>query len=214
MTRLFAVLLITALSIPTFGAEPQPAKMTHIIAQYSGAPIPTNSFASKPKTIWRATDSFCRNEEEPDPQANLHLVVITNEPDAWLVDLANNRAKHMVDPGPTFNCRLPVFAFGQAMATGKIGELQFGRESEFFHTHGAKQVEGTDLPSFKAIYYELKIDDATLKLVEREDTHAPLMITLTQGEDVTTVRYSLWEELPFRAELFAKPTGVNIEEKH
>jgi hypothetical protein len=165
------------------------------------------------KTMWRATSSFCRTEEEPDPKQNLHLVTIMNEPDAWLIDLANNRAKHMVDPGPTFNCRLPVFAFSQAMATGRIGELEFGRELEFFRTHGAKQVEGPNLTSFKALYYELKIDDATFELVEREDIRAPIMIALIQGEKVTKVRYSLWEELPFKAELFAKPAGVNVEEQ-
>ncbi len=214
MTRTIAVLFISALAIHAFGTEPQPVKMTHIIAQYSGDEIPSDSFAKKPKTMWRATNSFCRIEEEPDPQANLHLLTVMNEPDAWLIDLANNRAKHMVDPGPNFNCRLPIFAFGQAMATGKIGELEFGHELEFFQNHGAKQVEGPALTSFKALYYELKIDDATFELVEREDIHIPILIALIQGGKTIKVRYSFWEQLPFRPELFAKPTDVSIEEPH
>jgi hypothetical protein len=188
--------------------------MVHVIAQYSGDDIAPGSFFAKPKTYFRAANSFCRSEEEPDPEQNLHLVIVINEPDTWLIDLANNRAKHMVDPGPTYNCRLPVFAFSQAMATGKIGELEFGRELDFFRTHGAKQVEGPVLTSFKALYYELKVDDATFELVEREDIRAPIMIALIQGEKMTRVRYSLWEELPFRAELFAKPAGLKVEEQN
>ena len=136
-----------------------------------------------------------------------------NEPDAWLVDLANNRAQHLVDPGPTFNCRMPIFAFDSAMAKGKVGELEFGRELEFFQKNGAKQVDGPQLESFKANYYELTVDGLVLKLVERVDIHAPILIGLVQREKKTQVRYLLWEDqVPFKIELFAKPTGVKMEE--
>jgi len=108
---------------------------------------------------------------------------------------------------------MPDFAFNMAMAKGKIGELEFGRELDFFQKNGAKQVDGPQLESFKANYYELTVEGLVLKLVERVDIHAPILVGLVDGEKVTQVRYLLWEnQVPFKVELFAKPTGVKIEE--
>jgi hypothetical protein len=49
----------------------------------------------------------------------------------------------------------------EEMAKSKIGELEIGRELDFFRANGAKQIEGPKL-SFEANYYELNIGDATL----------------------------------------------------
>lgn len=204
-----------AFLVPVVGfcAADPPRTMIHAIVQMSGTDIPEGSFATKPKTIWRATNSYCRSDEEPDPAQGLHLRIIMSEPDSWLVDLANNRAKHMVDPGPTFNCRLPIFAFNMEMLKSKVGGLEYGHEIEFFQKNGAKQVDGPALESFKANYYKLALDGMVLVLVERVDIHVPIQIGLLQGEKITNVRYLLWEDqIPFKAELFAKPGGVNIEE--
>jgi hypothetical protein len=196
-----------------FCVDEVPTKMTHVIAQMSGTDIPAGAFAGQPKTMWRASNAYCRIDEEPDPEHGLHLRIIMNEPDSWLVDLANKRAKHMLDPGPTFNCRMPIFAFDMSMVKGKIGELEYGRELEFFQKNGAKQVDGPKLESFAANYYELTIDGMSLTLVERVDIHAPIMIGLIQGQKITKVRYLLWDDqLPFKIDMFAKPTGVSMEE--
>jgi len=205
---------LATLIVPLVGfcVDEVPSKMIHIIAQMSGSDIPVGAFAEKPKAMWRATNSYCRIDEEPDPEQVRHLRTIMNEPDAWLVDLANDRAKHMVDLGPTFNCRMPIFAFDLAMAKGKIGELEFGREVEFFRKNGAKEINGPQL-GFKATFYELALDGMVLRLVERVDIHAPILIALAQGQKITQVRYLLWEDqVPFKVDLFAKPTGVKIEE--
>jgi hypothetical protein len=208
-----AALVMLLVSGSGFCADDPPRTMIHVIVQLSGTDIPEGSFAGKPKTLWRATNSYCRSDEEPDPAQGLHLSIIMNEPDSWLVDLANNRAKHMVDPGPTFNCRLPIFAFSMELLKSKVGGLEYGHELEFFQKNGAKQVDGPELKSFKANYYEVALDGMVLKLVERVDIHAPILISLLQGEKVTSVRYLLWEDqIPFKADLFAKPTGVSIEE--
>jgi hypothetical protein len=191
-----------------------PTNMTHLIAQMSGTDIPPDSFAAKPKVFWRASNQYCRIDEEPDPANGIHGRMIINEPDAWLVNLADNTAKHMVDQGPTFNCQLPIFANDPETLKTLIGKLEFGRELEFFQANGAELVAGPKL-EFKADYYELKIGDSVLKLVERSDVHVPIMIGLVQGDKVTVVRYSLWDDhVPFNADLFAKPTGVTMEEIH
>jgi hypothetical protein len=206
------IAIVLALVLPCSGVcADTPSKMIHAIVQMSGTDIADESFAAKPKIFWRASNQYCRVDEERDPANGIHGRLVFNEPDAWLVNLADQTAKHVLDPGPTFNCRLPIFAFDPDMVRSKVGELEIGRELDFFHTNGAKLIEGPKL-SFEANYYELKIADSVLRLVERIDIHAPILIVLVRGDKQYKARYLLWDEVPFKADLFAKPTVVKIEE--
>jgi len=195
-----------------FQTASTPAKMTKIIAQKTGTGIAADSFAAKPKIYWRASNQYCRVDEEPDTQNGIHGRLIVNEPDAWLVNLADNTAKHVVDLGPTFNCKLPLFATTVELANSKVGQLEFGRELEFFQSNGAKAGDGPKL-SFPANYYVLPVGDTLLTLIERSDIHAPILISLIHGDEVIKVRYLLWDDqIDFKDELFAKPAVVKIEE--
>jgi hypothetical protein len=108
---------------------------------------------------------------------------------------------------------LPIFATDAETLKSKIGELEFGRELDFFQSNGAKQVDGPELESFKANYYKLTIGDSVLTLVERADIHAPILIGLIHGDKVIKMRYYLWDDqVPFKEALFAKPIGLKIEE--
>src|ERR1700751_4606124 len=187
LTLVFALVILGG-----FQTDGTPTKMLHLTAQVSGTDIPKDSFATLPKTYWRASNRYCRIDEEPDPKNGIEGRTIINEPDAWLINLADHTAKHMVDQGPTFNCKLPIFAVDLDTAKGKIGELEFGRELDFFEKNGAKSVEGPKL-EFRANFYQLTIGDSTLKLVERADIHAPLLIALIHGNKVIQVRYLLWD---------------------
>jgi len=183
--------------------ESETATMTHVIVQLSGTDVPADSFAAKPKVYWRASDQYCRVDEEPDPENGIHGRMVINEPDVWIVNLGNATARHIVDPGPTFNCKLPIFAFDQETAKSKIGELQFGRELEFFQANGAKLVEGPKL-QFEAKYYEMTVGDSVLKLVARTDIHAPIQIGLIRGGKTFIVRYLLWDKVPFEGRAVRK----------
>jgi len=206
-----ALLLVSALLSPSFSAD-DTAKMTHMIVRMSGSGIPADSFTAKPKVYWRTGSRYCRVDEEPDPEKGIHGRTVINEPNAWLINLADHTAKHILDQGPTFNCRLPIFASDPEATKGKLGELEFGRELEFFQSNGAEQIEGPQL-QFKANYYELRIGDSVLRLVERSDIHAPILIGLIRGEKTVEVHYLLWDDqVPFKADLFAAPTDVRIQE--
>src|SRR3954452_17590931 len=204
--------LVLALAlVPISVCAGAPSKMIHAIVQMSGTDFSAESFAAKPKIFWRASSQYCRIDEEPDPPNGIHGRMVVNEPDAWLINLADQTAKHVLDTGPTFNCKLPIFAFDAETARSKIGELEIGHELEFFHDNGAKLVVGPKL-EFEARYYELMIEDSVLRLVERVDIHAPILIGLVRGNKVYEAHYLLWGEVPFKADLFVKPTGVKIEE--
>jgi len=210
--RLLLIVFALSFLYPGFCAENTPAKMTHLIVRMSGTDISADSFAAKPKVYWRASNRYCRVDEEPDPDKGVHGRSVINEPDAWLVNLADHTAKHLLDRGPTFNCRLPIFADDPEAMKSKIGVLEFGRELDFFQSNGATQIEGPKL-EFKADYYELTVGDSVLKLVERADIHAPILIGLIRGDKAIEVHYLLWDDqVPFKADLFAAPTGVKIQE--
>jgi hypothetical protein len=207
-----ALAMALALALPCIGVcADAPSEMIHAIVQMSGPDISADSFAAKPKVFWRASTRYCRIDEEPDPEKGIHGRLVVNEPDAWLINLADQTAKHILDPGPTFNCRLPVFAFDPETARSKIGELEIGHELEFFHSNGAKLIEGPKL-DFESNCYELSIADTVLRLVERMDTKVPILIVLIRGDKMYQARYLLWSEVAFNADLFAKPTGVQIQE--
>jgi hypothetical protein len=207
-----SIATILGLVSVAWAGDPAPTKMTHLIVQMAGTDIPKDSFPAKPKIMWRASNRYCRVDEEPDPVQKIHGRMIVNEPDAWMVNLFDNTARHVVDSGPSFNCRLPIFAFDAEILKTKLGQLEFGSELEFFRSNGAKQVEGPKL-SFEANYYELALDGSILKLVERADIHAPIRVGLIRGDKYYMVTYSLWDDqVPFKADLFAKPAGMKIEE--
>jgi hypothetical protein len=55
---------VTMFLVPScaFCADNEPSTMIHVIAQMSGTDIPAGAFAGKPKTMWRASNSYCRIE--------------------------------------------------------------------------------------------------------------------------------------------------------
>ena len=106
MKKLCFIFLLASLAL----AQDVPKTMTKITVQLDGTEVPQDSFARKPKTIYRAGNTYCRIEEPPDAEHNIHGLLIVNEPNAWMVNLANKTAQQTLDPGPTFNCHLPIFS--------------------------------------------------------------------------------------------------------
>ena len=212
LTSKFALALSLVLILcRTVPSAELPGTMIHAVVAMSGTDIAADSFFTKPKTFWRASNQYCRIDEEPDAAKGIHGKIVISEPDVWMINLADHTGRHLVDRGPTFNCKLPIFALDREMATGKIGELEIGHELEFFQANNAKLIEGPKL-SFETRSYELTLGDATFVLVERADIHAPILISLKRGDKSYQSRYRLWEQIPFQADLFAKPSGVILEE--
>jgi hypothetical protein len=208
---LFLFVAVAVAFSPAQVTEESPAKMTHLVVQLSGDEVPADSFAAKPKTMWRAGSKYCRMDELPDHEQGIHGSIITNEPDVWMVNKLDKTARHFVDKGPTFNCRLPLFANDAASLKSKLGQLEFGNEIKFFLENGASLIDGPKL-SFEAKYYSLKIGTDTLLLVERVDLGAPIRVSMIRDGRVATFTYQLWEQVPIDLSLFAKPTGVTVQE--
>jgi hypothetical protein len=197
-------------------AQQPPKTMTKMVVQLQGSDVPDDSFAAKPKTIFRAGNKYCRIEEKPDPEHGIHGVIIVNEPETWMVNLADGTAKHMTDPGPTFNCRLPIFAGWLSELPGdaakQIGGLEFGHEMEFFTAGGAKPDKGPELQSQQTNTYMLSFGDISLALFTYGTPERPLAVALRRGNKHQILWYSGYGEIEFDAKLFDKPSGVKIEE--
>jgi hypothetical protein len=190
--------------------------MTKMVVQLQSSEVPADSFAAKPKTMFRAGTQFCRVEEAPDPEHGIHGVMITNEPDAWMVNLETKSAQHMVDPGPTFNCHMPIFARLHSdlpeEEARQIGQLEFGFELEFFKSQSATGQPGGVLQGQQTTAYKLTFGDSSLALFTYGTPERPLGVAWVRGDKHEIFWYSGYGQMDFDPKLFAKPDQVKIQE--
>lgn len=213
VSGLWLVMFCMALQAP-LPADDEPRTMTRIVAKRAGKEV-EGTFAAKPRLLLRAGTAYCRMEEQPDPDAGIHGLLIIHEPDVWMVNRFTQSAKHMVDPGPTFNCRLPVFTMESASAAelkSVVAELEFGRELAFFKSRGAEAKPGPVLREKQTQVYTMELGDTHLFLFTVGKPERPWAIARRRGGSNELYWYGDYEEVPFEPELFRKPEGVKIVE--
>ena len=215
MTSFTKVLIGTHVLIATsFGQQPLDA-MIKVVVRLQSPDIPKQSFAAKPKTMYRAGNRYCRIEEFPDPEQGIHGLMIINEPDIWMVNLFAKTAQHYVDPGPTFNCRMPIFQGEQVKTAADMKnallELEFGREIEFFKQKGATPKDGPILSGKSTTAYSVDVGDSQLFLITTGTPERPYAVARQYRNTRETFWYSTLEQLPFDPKLFVKPSDVKIE---
>jgi hypothetical protein len=213
MNRLLVV--VFALAGVMFGQQP-PKVMTRVEVTFHSPDVPEGSFAAKPKVFYRAGDRYCRIEEAADTEHGLHNLMIINEPDYWSVNLIAKTAQHGVDPGPTFNCHLPMFAYGSPQSLDdekqEIRQLEFGRELEFFESKGAVPEPGPVLFKHETTSYKAQVGTATLKLSLAKSPELPIAVSLQRGDKNEIFLYSQYARMEFDPKLFARPAEVKIQD--
>jgi len=187
-----------------------------MVVQLQSSDVPADSFAAKPKTMFRAGTQFCRIEEQPDPEHGIHGLMIINEPDAWMINLETKSAQHMVDPGPTLNCRMPIFAsliqdLPEEEAK-QIGGLEFGFELDFFKGKGATGQPGGVQQGQQTTAYKLTFGDSSFALFTYGTPERPLGVAWVRGDRHRIFWYSGYGQMDFDPRLFAKPEHVKIED--
>ncbi|MGA7558175.1 MAG: hypothetical protein WCF61_05775 [Terriglobales bacterium] len=209
------LLLICVLAGAIFAQGP-PKTMTKIEVVLQSPDALAGSFAAKPRVFYRAGNQYCRVEEAPDPDQGIHGLMIINEPDYWMVNLFSKTARHGVDPGPTFNCRLAIFANGTPQSlddeSKQIMQLEFGRELEFFKGRGAIPKKGPVLQTKETIGYTIVVGTKTLALFTYGTPERPLAVSQQRNGKNYIYWYSGYGQMDFDPKLFAKPEGVKIEE--
>ena len=215
LAQLAFIIAVAALSVLTSSA--QTIEMTKMVVRNISPTIAPNSLiGAKPTAIYRAVEKYLRIEEQSDPaQKNL---IITREPESWMINLADKTAKHIVDPGPTFDARLFIFWLpkqpGEPDPDDGFRGLEFGNEALFFRQHdardlGLRKVDGKEC---KALVVKTNTREVTLLL--DPETQKPVQIESTKdGKPDFAYRYISYEtDLPFDPSLFEPPPGLKITE--
>ena len=117
-------------------SEELPKTMAKYVIRVIVPKPPAGSFAAQPRTLFRSGTTFLRIEEAPDSAEHIHLLNISHSADIWMIELNSKTGKHIIDPGPTYNSHVPVFATAENLKK-EIGKLEIGNEREFFRAHNA-----------------------------------------------------------------------------
>jgi hypothetical protein len=210
------VLFLICILAGTIFAEEPPKIMTKIEVMLQSPEAPAGSFAAKPRVFYRAANRYCRVEEAPDPDRGIHGLMIISEPDWWMVNLFTKTARHGVDGGPTFNCRLVIFANGSPQSlddeSTQIMQLEFGRELEFFKGKGAISKKGPVLQTKETTGYMVTVGTTALALFTYGTPERPVAVSQEHNGKTDIYWYSGYGQLDFDPKLFEKPENVKIEE--
>jgi hypothetical protein len=210
------LMVLVCLSSCGLFAQQVPTSMMRMEVILQSADAPEGSFAAQPKVLYRSGTQFCRIEEALDSAHGIHGVVIINEPDFWIVNLVDQSAKHAVDPGPSLNCRMPIFpVVASTLADDqakKLRGLEFGDEIEFFKQNGAIGEPGPVLQTKQTTVYKILLGDVSLGLFTYGSPEKPLGVAWSRGTDHAIIWYSGYGKEPFDPKLFAKPEHVKNQD--
>jgi hypothetical protein len=174
--------------------------------------VPAGSFGAEPRGFYRIGSDKLRVEEAADPSNGIHAVVVISEPNIWMANLFDNTGKHIVDPGPTFFAKAPVF--GAPGPSGKLVGLEFGCEAEFLAANAPKAVRSEQIGNARYNVYRVDDEPDAVEVLELSGTSTPAYARYYhQGKMVELLRYDLYSTAPANdPNLFAPPAGVRYSE--
>jgi hypothetical protein len=210
------ILAVTCICALTTAADE--LRMTRIVFRSMNPDPAPDSFGAQPKTLYRVGDKYWRIEDAPDPARGIHNLRITREPDAWVINLLDNTARHIIDPGPTFFARLPIISTlkpnGQPDPNKEFQDLEFGNEVRFFRLHKARDLGLRKVEEKDCNALAIKSGAREVTLLLDPDTSKPVEMDVTKdGKPDFSIRYLSYEtDLPFDPSLFEPPQGLKITE--
>jgi hypothetical protein len=210
----YPILSLVALGFPTPAAASTcaPDKLVHISVSNVTPGVAAASFAAQPKVYYRIGSDRVRVEEALDSANGIHLITVISEPNIWLANLYDGTGKHIVDPGPTFFARAPVF--GIEGPSGKLTSLEFGCEADFIAANAPKPVRSEQIGDDRFDVYRVDDGADAVEILERSGTDTPAFARYyQQGKLVMVLRYQLYvKDLPNDPALFTPPANVRYTE--
>jgi hypothetical protein len=184
-----------------------PASLVHITVSNVSPGLDPASFAAKPKEYYRIGSDRLRIEEATDTADGIHALIVVAEPNVWLANLYNGTGKHVVDPGPTFVARAPLF--GTTLG-GKFTGLEFGCENDFIAANGLKVVRSEQIGASVFDVYRIENESDAIEILEHSGSGTPAYARYYhQGQLQIAIQYELYATgLPNDPALFSPPPNV------
>ena len=204
MFRFLLALLFLACSFSAHAQE----KMLYVEYRVLSPQLPSLSAESQPRKLWLVGNKYMRFEDVPNPETNIHGLIIVAEPDIWVIDRKSNKGQRSVDPGPSYAVHFPMLA---TETSERLRQLEFGGELAFFQQNGAKERAPQVVDGVSCRVFTLEVDDRELLLFLRKDGK-PFQITVKadSGEySVRILRYEPGSEPDLS--LFKPPVGVKFD---
>lgn len=188
-------------------ADCAPEKLVRIVTQDATPGLDRESFAAKPKVMWRHGDRRLRLEEEFDPSMNVHLLIVADAPNIWNIDLVKKAGELIVDEDPTPLVHAPIFVHSEMPQD--LMSLEYGCEDQFFTSKDAAHERTA---GGKAMKHSLRSGEWKVSLATREDDGRPFAAILSRNDKVMNViRYTGYQTLEAVPDgLFAPPAGIEI----
>jgi hypothetical protein len=202
--RALAAAFVLALSFEA-AAKCAPKNVLKIVFAYEAPEMPADSFGAKPRTLYRLGDKLGRMEEMPNPETGLHLLVVVNGEDIWMVNRNDRAGEHSIDPGPSIGFHAPVIS---SVDSEYWRDFEMGCEIAFMTAAGATVSE---TPAGKV--YEHSKENITARLFT-DKSGIPARVQFSGAGNDFAVVYKSFEEVPDAPrDLFAKPAGVTFTER-
>jgi hypothetical protein len=214
MKRVVVIALCSAV-VAAYGAPAQaagcaPEKLVHVTFVDVTPGRPSTSSA-QPVDFYRIGSDRVRTEGAADPANKLHALAVIAEPDIWLVNLYDGTGSHIVDPGPTFDAKAPLFG---RLLPGKLTTLEIGCEPAFLAEFAPKPVRQEQIGSTQFDVYRVEEGTDAVELLELPGTKKPSYARyFSGGKLVVAFRYDRYDaDLANDPQLFARPPGITFKE--
>lgn len=191
---------------------PDKKAMLKVVYRNVSPGIDAKSFAAQPKTLYRLGWKYGRLEEAPDDKFGIHGLMVVNQPDAWMVNLAIHAGDHVVDPDPQARFRAPVV--GAPTGTATIDDLEFGCERAFFEERTKSKPTKGKVGARAVDRFEYAEGRFKITAAFASDGGKPVAVSLYEdGKLVYDLRYDEYVTgLKPNMSLFQKPLGIAIVE--
>lgn len=202
-----AAILFVFLITPAFADSP---KMLFVEYKLIHPSIKEGTFEATSKKVWRIGFRYLRIEEAADPAENLHILIISNAPNTYMIDRLTKSGKHIIDRAKNIDVHMSVFQ--NVDLPEEIQKLEMGDENAFFNRHNATLAGTQTIEGIECNVYKTTISGIQLTLYKRKDNENPLQIGIKQENAITyDIRYLQYKpDLTPDLKLFEVPSGINL----
>jgi hypothetical protein len=188
-------------------ADCAPEKLVRMETQNHSPGIPADSFARKSKIMYRIGNGRTRLEEQHDPADNVQLLIITDAPRLWHIDLVSKSGETAVDDAVPPKVTFPVFS--EETLPKEILAIEFGCERQFINDPRTTH-ERTETKTGVAMKHWIRSGNWKFSILTREGSDRPIGAVLSENDRaVGAIRYVSHQTLETVPEgLFTPPAGI------